>query len=70
MTWSLMPLGTLPAGALADHVGAPLTVARGGGLCAILVGVSRWLRRLCGSFASVGGARWMAARLDPVSGTS
>ena len=42
MTWSLMPLGTLPAGALADHVGAPLTVALGGGLCAILVGVV-WL---------------------------
>jgi hypothetical protein len=37
-----MPLGTLPAGALADHVGAPLTVALGGGLCAILVGVV-WL---------------------------
>jgi MFS family permease len=42
MTWSLMPLGTLRAGALADHVGAPLTVALGGGLCAILVGVV-WL---------------------------
>ncbi len=37
MTWSLMPMGTLPAGALADHVGAPLTVALGGGLCALLV---------------------------------
>jgi MFS family permease len=42
MTWSLMPLGTLPAGALADHVGAPLTVALGGGLCAILVAIV-WL---------------------------
>ena len=42
MTWSLMPLGTLPAGALADHVGAPLTVALGGGLCALLVGIV-WL---------------------------
>src|SRR5918912_1040743 len=42
MTWSLMPLGTLPAGALADRVGAPLTVALGGGLCALLVGVV-WL---------------------------
>jgi MFS family permease len=42
MTWSLMPLGTLPAGALADLVGAPLTVALGGGLCALLVGVV-WL---------------------------
>jgi MFS family permease len=37
MTWSLMPMGTLPAGALADHVGAPLTVALGGGLCTLLV---------------------------------
>src|SRR5262249_3905281 len=42
MTWSLMPLGTLPAGALADHVGAPLTVALGGGLCALVVGLV-WL---------------------------
>jgi MFS family permease len=37
MTWSLMPMGTLPAGALADHVGAQLTVALGGGVCALLV---------------------------------
>jgi len=43
MTWSLMPLGTLPAGALADQVGAPLTVAIGGGLCALLVGLV-WAR--------------------------
>jgi MFS family permease len=42
MTWSLMPMGTLPAGALADHVGAPLTVALGGGLCALLV-LAVWL---------------------------
>jgi MFS family permease len=42
MTWSLMPMGTLPAGALADHVGAQLTVALGGGLCALLVFVV-WL---------------------------
>ncbi|HEY7067711.1 MAG TPA: MFS transporter [Chloroflexota bacterium] len=42
MTWSLMPMGTLPAGALADQIGAPLTVALGGGLCALLVAVV-WL---------------------------
>ncbi len=42
MTWSLMPLGTLPAGAMADHIGAPLTVAIGGGLCALLVALV-WL---------------------------
>ncbi|HLH22059.1 MAG TPA: MFS transporter [Chloroflexota bacterium] len=51
MTWSLMPMGTLPAGALADRVGAPLTVAMGGGLCALLV-LLVWLatpalRKLC-----------------------
>ncbi|HZU07581.1 MAG TPA: MFS transporter [Chloroflexota bacterium] len=44
MTWSLMPLGTLPAGALADRVGAPLTVAAGGALCALLVSAV-WLSR-------------------------
>jgi len=37
MTWSLYPIATLPAGALADRVGAPLTVALGGGACALLV---------------------------------
>jgi MFS family permease len=37
MTWSLYPIGTLPAGALADRLGAPLTVALGGGTCALLV---------------------------------
>jgi MFS family permease len=44
MTWSLMPLGTLPAGALADRIGAPLTVAVGGALCAVLVSAV-WLSR-------------------------
>jgi MFS family permease len=42
MTWSLMPVGTLPAGALADYIGAPLTVALGGAVCALLV-VLVWL---------------------------
>ncbi|HLI25797.1 MAG TPA: MFS transporter [Chloroflexota bacterium] len=37
MTWSLYPIATLPAGALADRLGAPLTVALGGGTCALLV---------------------------------
>ena len=42
MTWSLMPMGTLPAGALADLVGAPLTVALGGAVCTLLVALL-WL---------------------------
>jgi MFS family permease len=42
MTWSMMPMGVLPAGALADHVGAPITVAIGGVLCAIGI-VAVWL---------------------------
>jgi hypothetical protein len=42
MTWSLMPIGVLPMGWLADHVGAPITVAGGGVLCALLV-IAVWL---------------------------
>jgi len=34
LSWGLMPLGTLPLGVLADHLGAPIAVALGGGLCA------------------------------------
>jgi hypothetical protein len=50
MTWGLMPLGTLPAGALADRAGVPLVVTLQGALLAavfVLVGVF-WprLRRL------------------------
>jgi MFS family permease len=40
MTWSLYPIAVLPAGALADIVGAPLTVALGGGLCALVVALA------------------------------
>jgi hypothetical protein len=32
MTFGLMPLGTLPAGALAQAIGAPITVFIGGGI--------------------------------------
>jgi MFS family permease len=35
LSWGLMPLGTLPLGAIADHFGAPVAVALGGGLCAL-----------------------------------
>jgi MFS family permease len=50
MTWGLMPLGTLPAGALADRTGVPLVVTLQGALLAavfVLVGIF-WprLRRL------------------------
>jgi MFS family permease len=50
MTWGLMPLGTLPAGALADRAGVPLVVTLQGALLAavfVLVGIF-WtrLRRL------------------------
>lgn len=37
MTWGLMPVGTLPTGALAATVGAPLTVAGGGAILAIFL---------------------------------
>lgn len=33
VTWGMMPLGALPAGALAERYGAPLVVLLGGGLC-------------------------------------
>jgi MFS family permease len=40
MTWGLTPLGTLPAGALAEAFGAPLTVMIGGGVfCVFLLAV-------------------------------
>ena len=37
MTWSLMPIATLPLGALVDIVGAPATVAGAGALLAALM---------------------------------
>ena len=50
MTWGLMPLGTLPAGALADRAGVPLVVTlQGALLAAVFVAVGLlWprLRRL------------------------
>lgn len=40
MTWGLTPLGTLPAGVLAEAFGAPLAVMIGGGIfCVFLLGV-------------------------------
>ncbi|HEX2033310.1 MAG TPA: MFS transporter [Chloroflexota bacterium] len=35
VTWGMMPLGALPAGALAEAYGAPLTVVLGGAICLI-----------------------------------
>ena len=36
MTWGLMPLGTLPAGAIADQMGVPFVLSVGGGLVALV----------------------------------
>jgi predicted MFS family arabinose efflux permease len=44
LCWGLMPLGTLPLGIVADHLGGPVAVALGGGLCAffaLVLGVSQ-----------------------------
>ena len=35
VTWGLMPFGALPAGALAEAYGAPLTVFLGGAICLV-----------------------------------
>jgi len=37
MTFGLMPLGTLPAGAIAERWGAPIAVTIGGGILAVVV---------------------------------
>jgi MFS family permease len=44
LSWGLMPLGTLPLGAIADSFGAPLAVALGGGLCALFALAMRILQ--------------------------
>ena len=36
MTWGLMPLGTLPAGAIADRMGVPFVISLEGGLLALI----------------------------------
>jgi MFS family permease len=47
MTWGLMPLGTVPAGALADRTGVPLVVTlQGALLAAVFVGVGIFWPRL------------------------
>ncbi len=50
MTWGLMPLGTLPAGALAETFGAPLTVAGGGsiliGMVVVVFVFQPWVRKI------------------------
>lgn len=38
-TWGLLPLGALPQGILADHIGAPLVVAGAGLLSLLVIGV-------------------------------
>jgi MFS family permease len=43
MLMGMSPIGSLLAGAAADHIGAPLTVAAGGGICTIAAFVF-WLR--------------------------
>lgn len=47
ITWGLMPLGALPAGAIAEVVGVPVTVFGSGALCALfalgmLAAQTRW----------------------------
>jgi fucose permease len=37
LTWGLMPLGTLPAGAIASSLGAPFAVGLGGLICLVFV---------------------------------
>jgi len=44
MTWGLTPLGTLPAGAIADKVGVPLVVAAQGILIVVLMATMAILR--------------------------
>ena len=47
MTWGLMPLGTVPAGALADRAGVPIVVTlQGALLAAVFVGVGLFWPRL------------------------
>jgi hypothetical protein len=47
MTWGLMPLGTLPAGALADRSGVPLVVTLQGALLGtVFLAVGLLWRRL------------------------
>jgi MFS family permease len=43
MLMGMAPIGSLLAGAAADRIGAPLTVAAGGGVCTIAAGLF-WLR--------------------------
>ena len=46
-TWNISPLGALPAGWIADQVGAPLTVGASGALAAVSVGMAAlWLTAL------------------------
>jgi len=50
MTWGLMPMGTLPAGAIAEVVGVQWVIGSGGAILALLVVgmtlASRTVRRL------------------------
>jgi hypothetical protein len=39
LVWGLMPLGTLPAGAMADAVGAPLTITVLGVVVVVVFGL-------------------------------
>jgi hypothetical protein len=53
MTYSMMPLGSLPMGAIAGIMGAPFAVAAGGGMVALstlgIASVSSTLRKLSAS---------------------
>ncbi|MBI3971907.1 MAG: MFS transporter [Chloroflexi bacterium] len=44
VTWGLMPLGALPAGALAELYGAPVTVLLGGAICFVFAAALLVLR--------------------------
>ena len=45
MMWGLTPLGTLPAGAIADKIGVPWVVVAQGTLVILLFGLVAWKRR-------------------------
>lgn len=46
LNWSLMPLGSLPLGAVASGWGAPAAVALGGGLVAVAAVAATWNKEL------------------------
>ena len=45
MQWALLPLGTIPSGAIADHVGVPWVVGVQGAIVVALFGLVAWRKR-------------------------